>query len=64
MKSIIQILKCLNLSIKKKFFNLRKTDITHNCDEVPILRDLLEESHENEEEYIENYNTTTRWQTL
>jgi len=57
---------CLKVSIKKKFFNEPKTDI---CQYYKITINIpgitREDILENEaEEYLKNYNSTTRWQTV
>ena len=56
---IISFVKCI---IKKKFFNNEKNDIYQDCKSV---LDNNIGSEENEvEEYLKNYQSTTRWQTI
>ena len=56
----------LNILIKKKFFIDQKTDICQDYKMGIGLSGLSREDiHENEtEEYVNNYNSTTRWQTV
>ena len=52
--------------IKKKFFNGQKTDIYQECEKALELTEKKEVETEKEqvEEYVNNYNVTTRWQTV
>lgn len=66
MKTLKRIINCLEFLLKKKFFNSTKTNISQECQEV-LEKGLLEESRMEEvpvEEYVVNYRSTTRWQTL
>lgn len=66
MKKITFIINCLLNKIKNKFFNSSRTDISHDCEKVFNLVEnvsLLEEL-KCDEEYLDNYKVTTRWQTL
>lgn len=66
MKKLQKIMNCLEAYIKKNFFNLPKTDIPQDCEKVLGIN--FPDENENEamvaEEYVKNYNSTTRWQTL
>lgn len=66
MKKVVDILICVALEIKKKFFNKEKSDICHDCIEVLNFNDsaVSQEEINSLNEYIENYKSTTRWQTL
>jgi hypothetical protein len=64
MKKIFEILQCVLNEIKKKFFKWQKTDISHDCQDLPILNELLENTNSKEEKYVEEYTSTTRWQTI
>jgi hypothetical protein len=66
MKSIKFILNCVTSSIKKKIFKSQKTDISQECE---MLLNFKEKESSDEdlvhtEEYLKNYNVTTRWQTV
>uniref|UniRef100_UPI003216B1C1 hypothetical protein n=1 Tax=uncultured Draconibacterium sp. TaxID=1573823 RepID=UPI003216B1C1 len=66
MKRVKMFLACLSKEIKKKFFKLESSDISHDCEK---LKDVGYEINSSEdlkfiEEYILKYTTTTRWQTL
>ena len=62
MKREIRILKMANCLLKKIFFNGEKTDFYNQCKEAV---NNTSESNENEvEEYLKNYQSTTRWQTV
>lgn len=66
MKTVIQFFKCVGFEIKNNFFNRQKNDISHDCETVLGLNtdtDLEKEINE-VEEYLKNYTTTTRWQTV
>ena len=66
MKKLIKIIQCGITQIKKKIFNSKKTDISHECKELIKINenDNSDEELVNSEEYLENYNVTTRWQTI
>lgn len=66
MKKFHVIMHFFDCLIKKIFCICQKNDIYHDCEEA---LSLLENQHmnpgENEvEEYLANYQSTTRWQTL
>ena len=66
MKTLKKIINCLENYIKKNFFNLSKTDISHNCEEALGIN-IFDDNKPEEipvEEYVTNYKSTTRWQTL
>ena len=66
MKRVKTTIKCLKAFLKKNFFNSKKSDINHNCKNAfnfDISKDDLNAENETEE-YLNNYNTTTRWQTV
>jgi hypothetical protein len=66
MKRIKTMIQCLKTLLKKKFFNSRKSDINHECESV-FNFDLNNgdvNSNEEAEDYLNNYKTTTRWQTV
>ena len=68
MKTIKKMFNCLENYIKKNFFNLSKTDISQDCEKM-FGRDLHNENDTEEipipvEEYLTDYKSTTRWQTL
>jgi hypothetical protein len=68
MKTIKKMFRCLKSYIKKNFFNLSKTDFPQDCEKV-FGMDILNEKEKVElpipvEEYVNNYKSTTRWQTL
>lgn len=66
MKRIFAFGQCLKILLKKKIFNSSKTDISHECQRM--INDtknlVLADEEKREEEYIDNYNITTRWQTV
>jgi hypothetical protein len=64
MKTLIQIMNCLESYIKKNFFNLPKTELSHDCKKVPGMHFLKEDQPVPEEEYATIYKEITRWQTL
>ena len=66
MKSIKFILNCVTSSIKKKIFKSQKTDISQECEMLLNFKEKesSEEDLEHTEEYLNNYNVTTRWQTV
>ena len=65
MKRIKFILECITKTIKNKFFKSQKTDISHECEKLLENMEIVVQEGENkEEEYLLNYNITTRWQTL
>lgn len=61
MKNIKFILNCVVNSIKKKIFKSQKTDITQKYEKLPGSIEMIVIQ---EEEYLNNYNTATRWQTV
>jgi hypothetical protein len=68
MKTIKKMFICLESYIKKNFFNLSKTDISQDCEKM-FGMDILSENEVEEktipvEEYVSDYKSTTRWQTL
>lgn len=68
MKTIKKMFNCLESYIKKNFFNLSKNDISQDCEKV-FGMDILTENEAEEipipvEEYVNNYKSITRWQTL
>lgn len=66
MKKIETMIQCLKSILKKKFFNGQKSDISHDCENVFNfdLNNGDENSDQEAEEYLNNYKTTTRWQTI
>lgn len=66
MKTLIQIFKCASLEIKNNFFIWQKSDIPHDCKDVlEMSSDVDSEKEKTEvEEYLKNYTSTTRWQTV
>ncbi|MCG6187119.1 hypothetical protein [Maribellus maritimus] len=62
MKREIKILKVVNCLLKKIFSNKEKTDFYHECEEV--LKSTTVENETEVEEYLKNYQATTRWQTV
>jgi len=66
MKNLVDIFSCIKALIKKKFFNGPEADICQDYRitiEIPGI--IIDDIRENEtEEYLENYNSTTRWQTV
>lgn len=66
MKRLTAMIQCLKTLLKKNFFNRQKNDINHDCKNV-FNFDLNNgdlNSKEEAEEYLNNYTTTTRWQTV
>ena len=59
MKQLKIVMNCMENIIKKNFFNLKKTDKNQSCKDVFKLNT----GNENEE-YLNNYQSTTRWQTV
>ncbi|WP_319502451.1 hypothetical protein [uncultured Draconibacterium sp.] len=66
MKKINLFFRCAVDQIKKKFFKSVKNDINHACIELQNLEDESKVTVEEKEreEYAQNYNITTRWQTI
>ena len=66
MKTLIQIFKCVNLKLKNFFFNSQKSDIYHDCEAVlGTASEVVPDQEKNDvEEYMKNYTSTTRWQTV
>lgn len=65
MKKALFIISCLTKVIKKKIFKSQKTEICHECEKLLNLKDnSSDEELVKTEEYLKNYNVTTRWQTL
>ncbi|WP_303924241.1 hypothetical protein [Draconibacterium sediminis] len=66
MKKVNLFFRCAADIIKKKFFKAEKNDISHACVELQNLeaesRPTADEKER--EEYAQNYNITTRWQTV
>ncbi len=65
MKNIKILLNCgINL-IKNKIIKSEKTDIYQECDKTLVFNKNLQETDEVQvEEYLNNYSSTTRWQTV
>lgn len=66
MKRLFKIIQCGVFQIKKYFFSYEKTDTPQECEELLKFNDTdtSEEEMDHTEEYFENYNATTRWQTI
>jgi|GEM_PF-2442647 len=66
MKKVKKMLNCLEISIKKFFFNSIKNDKNQEYkNEFKLDFGSPKDSKENEvEEYLNNYKSTTRWQTI
>lgn len=66
MKQIKKMMNCLEILLKKKFFNSQKSDINQECRNAFNLDfNSKKDNSENEvEEYLNNYKSTTRWQTI
>lgn len=66
MEKIKMLINCVEASIKKNFFKAGKNDIYHGCEKACNFAENNKEREElnNVNEYIENYNVTTRWQTV
>lgn len=66
MKRVKTIIGCLKTLLKKNFFKLEKNDINHDC-KKSFAFDLNNgdfNSVDEVEEYLKNYTSTTRWQTV
>lgn len=66
MKRVKTIIGCLKTLLKKKIFNVEKSDINHDCKKA-LTFDLNTgdfNSNNETEEYLKNYTSTTRWQTV
>lgn len=66
MKKLKKMLNCLEILLKKKFSNSQKSDINQECRNAFNLDfNSKKDNSENEvEEYLNNYKSTTRWQTI
>ena len=64
MKKVLFIVSCLTKVIKKKIFKSKNTEICHECERLLNLKDKSSDEELKTEEYLKNYNVTTRWQTL
>lgn len=66
MKKLQRILSCVTMIIKKNIFKSQKTDISQECEMLLKIKEkkLSDEELVDTEEYLENYNVTTRWQTV
>ena len=65
MKKAKMFFNCVVLVIKKKFFKMQKTNISQECEKVLNFSEKEEPDTEiQREEYLKNYNITTRWQTV
>ena len=62
MKKEIKVFKIANCLIRKIFFNDKKNDFYHDCEEV--LNVSKEKDEIEVEEYVNSYQLTTRWQTV
>ncbi len=62
MKKGIRIIKIANCLLKKIFFNNQKNDIYHECEQVLNMGNGNNDKEV--EEYMKNYQSTTRWQTV
>jgi hypothetical protein len=62
MKKVMLFAACLSLIIKKIFFNKKNVVINPNCKEA--YRMNTDKENNMPDEYLTNYKTTTRWQTL
>jgi hypothetical protein len=66
MKRVKTMIGCLKALLKKKFFKLEKSDINHDCKKA-FSFDLNTgdfNTDDEAEEYLKNYTSTTRWQTV
>ncbi|WP_319590458.1 hypothetical protein [uncultured Draconibacterium sp.] len=66
MKKVNLLFRCAIDQIKKKFFKSGKNDINHACVELQNMEDesKITDDEKEREEYAQNYNITTRWQTV
>ncbi|SHE80410.1 hypothetical protein SAMN05444274_102441 [Mariniphaga anaerophila] len=64
MKTLKKLMNCLDLYIKKNFFNLSKDDISQDCEDVIGINLSDENNNMPVEEYATVYRSATRWQTL
>ena len=66
MKRLHQILTCISKQIKNFFSSSPKTDIYQDCQKAINLEENIDLENEKlqSEEYLKNYNSTTRWQTV
>lgn len=66
MKKIEFILNCVASVIKKKIFKSQKTEICQECKKALNIRENSRSLEELKltEEYTNEYNVTTRWQTV
>lgn len=66
MKKVVEVLNCVTCKIKKIFFNSENSDICHGCNEEVNFDESIASQEEinSLNEYIENYKSTTRWQTI
>mgnify|MGYP006995604804 CR=1 FL=1 len=66
MKKIKFIFNCLTNVIKKKIFKVEKTHISPKCEKALNLNKEVTSIEELKltEEYVREYNVTTRWQTI
>lgn len=66
MKKVNLLFRCAFDHIKKKFFKSEKSDINHACEELLNMENESKATDEEKmrEEYAQNYNITTRWQTI
>lgn len=66
MKAKFNLWNCLKSSIKKIFFKCDKNDICQGFGETVFPAEMkVANPAENEvEEYMKNYQSTTRWQTV
>ncbi|MBN1987639.1 MAG: hypothetical protein JW761_15110 [Prolixibacteraceae bacterium] len=62
MKKEIRILGFVKCIIKKFFFIDRKNDIYQDCKEA--MNAVVEDNEKEVDEYLKNYQATTRWQTV
>ncbi len=66
MKSLMLFFRCAEEKIKNKFFNNKNGKKTESCSQwQKYMVDCTSEEDKNGvEEYLKNYQVTTRWQTL
>jgi len=66
MKKLKSIIICATNAIKKKFFKVENNDICHHCEKAFGFAEKADQESEKlqQEEYLKNYNVTTRWQTV